>query len=193
MKSSSYFTQKTFIKALWFMLSLVAWFYCKNFLFVCSQQQGSLCNQITRSIRMKMILVLQHHRILICKFPFSFFFSFCFYLYLHLFKFLTLQSTAATARTILSKHTSASAPVFRCSTRAERRKEVKNLLTKDVKSFRICYQNANFYYVFHFVLIYISFIPNQRRNSKHQRLRKFKVRKEPRYIPPICISYHLLS
>ncbi|PWA44984.1 TPX2 domain-containing protein [Artemisia annua] len=33
------------------------------------------------------------------------------------------SSTAATARTVLSKPTSASAPVFRCSTRAERRKE----------------------------------------------------------------------
>ncbi|XP_023770541.1 protein WVD2-like 1 [Lactuca sativa] len=33
------------------------------------------------------------------------------------------SSTAASARTIMSKSTSASAPVFRCSTRAERRKE----------------------------------------------------------------------
>ncbi|CAH1412291.1 unnamed protein product [Lactuca virosa] len=33
------------------------------------------------------------------------------------------SSTAASARTIMSKPTSASAPVFRCSTRAERRKE----------------------------------------------------------------------
>ncbi|KVH91291.1 TPX2, C-terminal domain-containing protein [Cynara cardunculus var. scolymus] len=36
---------------------------------------------------------------------------------------LTTQSTAASARTVTSKPTSASAPVFRCSTRAERRKE----------------------------------------------------------------------
>lgn len=130
--------------------------------------QGNLCNLITQSIQKKMMFVLWLLRILWwlslaeAQFIVSLFSFFFFALSSeNLLPYLILHNenrTAASVRTLKLRATIASAPVFRCSERAEKRKEV-SFHQKNVYEVQWCISRLKFHVCFSFFLFFIFISP----------------------------------